>query len=260
MREWALMTAVAAGLLATSADATGQSGFVEEFEALDRQRWFVSDGWKNGSYQNCQYSARAVEVRSGVLRLTLDQATDGPEAYVCAEIQSEQRFGHGTFEARVRVPFASGTNSNFFTFIGPPQGVPHHEIDFEFIARTGPALQTNTYVDGLGGNEVLIPVKETEDWHDIAFVWEPGRLRWYMDGALIREVEGETVPDLPQKMFLSVWPTGILTEWLGEFHWNAPLVLEVDRVAHSPLGSGCLFVGSILCRADFYVNSPYTQD
>ena len=250
-RGLALITTVAVGLLATSADGTDQSGFVEEFDSLDRQRWFVSDGWNNGSYQNCLYSASAVEVRAGVLHLTLDEATDGPEDYLCAEVQSEQRFEYGTFEAMVRVPFASGTNSNFFTYIGPPQGVPHHEIDFEFIARTEPTLQTNTYVDGVGGNEVQMPVPETGDWYDIAFVWEPGRLRWYLDGSMIREEVGDTVPNLPQKMYLSIWSTDVFTEWLGELEWSAPLVLEVNRVAYTPLGAGCLFDQSLLCLTDF---------
>lgn len=260
MRRRALITAVAAGLLATAANGTDQDGFVEEFDTLDRQRWFVSDGWVNGPHQNCLWSASAVDVESGVLQLTLDEATDGPEDYICAEIQSEQRFEYGTFEATVRVPFASGTNSNFFTFIGPPQGVPHHEIDFEFIARTGPTLQTNTYVDGVGDNEVLTPVTETDVWQDIAFVWEPGRLRWYMDGELIREAEGEIVPDLPQKMYLSIWSTDLLIEWMGEFEWTAPLVLEVDRVAYTPLGSECLFDDSILCHDDFQSGALGTQD
>jgi len=246
---------LAAGLVAGQAIGMDQDGFVEDFTTLDRDRWFVSDGWSNGPHQSCQWSARAVNIQGGVLRLSLDRESSSSDDYICAEIQSEERFGYGAFEAVVRIPFASGTNSNFFTFIGPPQNQPHNEIDFEFIARTGPTLQTNTYVEGTGGNEALTPVADPDDWHEIAFIWEPDRLRWFLDGILIRDVDRDKVPDLPQKIYLSTWSTTVLTDWLGPFQWDGPLVFQVDRVSYTPLGAECRYQGSILCGADLWSDS-----
>jgi endo-1,3-1,4-beta-glycanase ExoK len=280
MRAWVLLTVAATGLISAPAVGMDQEGFVEDFTTLDRERWFVSDGWVNGSHQNCLWSERAVEIQGGVLRLSLDEApemppvpeapdaqapvtepvTDAdvdsgpaevPPPYICAEIQSNERFGFGVYEAAVRIPFASGTNSNFFTYVGPTQGELHNEIDFEFIARTRPSLQTNTYVDGQGGNEALISVTDPDGWHDIAFVWEPGRLRWYLNGTLIRTAEGEIVPDLPQKIYLSIWSTDELIDWMGRLEWTGPLVMQVERVAFTPLDGECQFEGSILCHPDF---------
>lgn len=248
MRQPAFLAAM---LLALAPPAFGEgAAFVEEFDRLDRARWFVSDGWRNGDHQSCDWSAAAVAVQDGILRLTLGPGAE--DTLICAEIQSEPRQSFGTYEARLRIPFASGVNSNLFTFIGPPQGLPHGEIDFEFIARDGPMLQTNSFIDGTGGRERLHPVTPPEGWHDIALIWEPGRLRWFLDGALIREATGADVPGPePQKLYLSLWSTATLTGWLGPLTHDVaaqgPLVMEVDRVAYTPPGGACPFAGSILC-------------
>jgi endo-1,3-1,4-beta-glycanase ExoK len=238
----------AAVLWICAAPVLGQdgAGFVEEFDRLDRDRWFISDGWRNGDHQSCDWTAGAVTLEDGVLRVTLDQTADG--GLICGEVQSRGRFGFGTIEARVRVPYAPGTNANVFTFIGPPQGLPHDEIDFEFIAPRGPSLQTNTYVGGVGGREQIHQVPAEDAWLDLAVVWEPGRLRWFMDGMLIREETGEAVPGGEEhKLYLSIWSTATLTDWLGTLEWSEPLVLEVERVAFTPLGDACGFEASILC-------------
>lgn len=232
------------------AEGAEQAGFVEEFERLDPARWFISDGWTNGPHQSCTWSRKAVATQGGVLRLSLTQGAGGTQDLLCGEVQTVERFGYGVYEASVRVPFAAGTNSNFFTYIGPVHKEAHNEIDFEFIARTRPTLQTNTYVDGTGGNERLVPVRNATQWHDIAFIWEPGRLRWFVDGEQIRVLEGDAVPDTAQKIYLSIWSTSVLTEWMGNFTWERPLVFQVERVAFSPLGTSCPFAGSVLCNAE----------
>ncbi|ATX67121.1 family 16 glycosylhydrolase [Roseinatronobacter bogoriensis] len=260
MRHGYLLAAATTALLAFSAAASDQDGFVDEFATLDSERWFVSDGWVNGPHQNCLWSQDAVLVENGLLHLSVEQAEDGPEDYICAEIQSHQRFGYGVYEARVRVPFATGTNSNFFTFIGPPQGLLHNEIDFEFLSATEPVLQTNIYFDGEGGNEDLTPVPNVDDWLDLAFIWEPGRLRWYMDGALIRTEESDRIPAIEQKMYLSIWTTDLLIDWMGLFEWSEPLIFQVDWVAFTPLGTGCLFDASILCDAEIQFGALKRED
>lgn len=234
--------------LAGGAAAEDAGGFVEEFDRIDPARWFVSDGWRNGDHQSCDWSAGAVVATGGVLRLTLGPAAGDAGLLQCGEVQSEARFLYGTVEAAVRLPFAPGTNANLFMFIGPPQGEVHQEIDFEFIARDAPALQTNIYRDGTGGREMLHPVEVPGGWHDLALIWEPGRLRWYLDGALVREETGAVVPDVAQKLYLSLWSTAVMTDWLGLHDPAAgPAVMLVDRVAVTPLGQTCAFAGSILC-------------
>jgi endo-1,3-1,4-beta-glycanase ExoK len=233
---------------AKGAERQGGQAFFDDFDELDPGRWFVSDGWANGPHQSCLWHRDRVSLEEGVLRLSLTTDAQGDRALSCAEIQSNEAFGHGTFEALVRMPFASGLNANFFTHIGAPQERPHNEIDFEFIAPHGPQLQTNFFVDDKGGHEELLDVVDDSSFRHLAVTWEPGALRWYIDGELIREESGEPMPSEAQKIYLSLWTTDTLTEWLGAFDPStAPLVMDVDWVAFTPLGADCQFDASILC-------------
>lgn len=224
----------ASAALALAADA---EGFRDDFEALDRDRWFVSTGWANGDHQNCLWHDSQVEISDGIITLALSDAAQGDRAYSCAEIQSEETFGYGLYEARMKIPFASGVNANFFTHVGAPQGLPHNEIDFEFIThpQRGQVLQTNFYTDDAGGNEAFhfVPGADRE-FHTYGFAWGPDALRWYVDGVLIRE-ETAQIPAPPQNILLSIWSTDSLTDWMGPLVYpGTPLGLEVDWVAFTP--------------------------
>ncbi|MFQ6547499.1 family 16 glycosylhydrolase [Aestuariibius sp. 2305UL40-4] len=232
---------------AGGAGADGAS-FFEPFDALDGDRWFVSDGWANGPHQSCLWHRDRVAVRDGALVLSLTDDAEGDRALSCAEIQSEDRFHYGTFEARVKVPYAHGMNVNFFTFIGPPQDRPHNEIDFEFLARDAPVLQTNFHLRDDNRNEELHPMEDDGAFLTLSVIWEADRLRWYVDGELIRTEADGDLPDEPQKIYLSLWSTDTLTDWMGTFRAeDAPQHMEVDWVAYTAPGEGCAFEASILC-------------
>ncbi|MEM1430865.1 MAG: family 16 glycosylhydrolase [Pseudomonadota bacterium] len=230
------------------AAAEGRS-FFEPFDRLDRDRWFVSSGWANGDHQSCLWHRNRVRVTDGRLLLALTANAKGDRDLSCAELQSEARFGYGTFEARMKVPYAEGMNANLFTFIGAPQDRPHNEIDFEFIARDGPVLQTNFHIPGDSENTELHAVTQDDAFRTYSFIWQPGRIRWFIDGTLIREVSEGPLPDEAQKLYLSLWSTDTLIAWMGTFDpASAPQVLEVDWVAYTADGEGCAFDGSVLCR------------
>ena len=149
----------------------------------------------------------------------------------------------------MKIPFASGTNANFFSHVGAPQGSPHNEIDFEFIGKRDGALQTNYFVNGVGGHEAVIDVPDANSrFRTYAFVWESDRIQWYIDGKMVREVKGDSVPKEPQKIYLSIWSTGTLTDWLGKFQYpGKPLNLEVDWLAFTPQNTSCQFAKSSVC-------------
>ncbi len=241
--------ASAAVIADTSAVGAADQAFLDRFQELSTDRWYVSSGWTNGDHQNCHWHDSQVAVAEGILQLSLSAQPNEGLDLSCGEIQSKDRYGYGAYEARMKVPFATGANANFFTFIGPPQDRPHQEIDFEFITRGGPVLQTNYYFDGDGRHEDLVPVPDAPTrFSTYSFIWAPGLLQWYIDGTLIREETGADVPDDPQKIYLSIWSTDMLVDWMGRFDPDdAPLVLEVDWVAHTPLNETCRFDASILC-------------
>ena len=239
------------GLLSWPIGALCQQGaaFFDDFEVLDRDRWYVSGGWANGDHQSCLWHRDRVSVDQSVLLLSLTADAQGDRELSCAEVQTRDRLGYGTFEARMKVPYARGMNANMFTFIGAPQDRPHNEIDFEFIAPQGPVLQTNYHFGGNSAHTELHPRPDDGAFHDYAFIWEPGRLRWYIDGTLIRDQQGGALPDEAQKLYLSLWSTDSLVAWMGRFDpASAPQVLAVDWVGFTPAGSGCAFEQSVLCQ------------
>jgi endo-1,3-1,4-beta-glycanase ExoK len=243
-------------LAATSAYPLSErdsEGFLDQFESLDRDRWYISSGWANGPHQSCLWHEDRVEVEQNILRLELSTDPRGDRDLSCAEIQSNEWFGHGTYEARMKVPFAPGANANFFTYIGETQDRPHHEIDFEFISPQEPMLQTNFFIDGTGEREEFVPaIGADEDFRTYSFVWEPDALRWFVDGELIREEIGTELPTEDQKIYLSIWSTDLLVDWMGLFEpTDAPMVLEVDWVSFTPHGTECMFDESVLCTQEW---------
>lgn len=225
--------------------------FVENFDSLDRGRWYVSDGWANGEHQNCTWSKDQAKVADGVLSLTFTKRPLKERDYACGEVQTRKRFGHGVYEARFRTPAGSGLNAAFFTFIGPVDKQPHDEIDFEVLTKDPSKVQLNSYVDALGGNEKLVAVPGGTDqaFNDYAFVWEKERLRWYVNGKLVHTIDDPAkIPSHPSKIFLSFWGSDTFGDWLGPFaDPGKPLTMDIDRVAFTRLGEACQFPESVAC-------------
>ncbi|NVO57327.1 family 16 glycosylhydrolase [Rhodobacteraceae bacterium B1Z28] len=243
-------TALMAGFAAPSAVVSQEgASFFEPFDQLNQGRWYVSSGWTNGSHQNCLWHKNRVKVENGKLLLSLTGNAKQGLDFSCGEVQTNDHLGYGTFEARMKVPYAQGMNANMFTFVGSPQDRPHNEIDFEFIAPKTPTLQTNFHFKGDSDNTGMKKMPDDDAFHDYAFIWEPGRIRWFIDGKLIRDQSGDDLPNEPQKMYLSLWSTDTLVSWMGAFQAkSAPQVLKVEWAAYTKLGSACAFEQSVLCK------------
>ncbi|WP_096786098.1 family 16 glycosylhydrolase [Rhodobacter sp. CZR27] len=248
-----LLPALLPLLAAVPAAAGEPASFIETFDRIDGKRWYISDGWTNGEHQNCTWSSRAVRVEDGILKLMYVPDTSGAGQHRCAEIQSDERFLHGTFEAKVRTNHrSSGINAAFFTYIGPVHKQPHDEIDFEILTRDTASVDLNTYVAGEPKNGTRVPLDPPshEGWHVFSIQWEPERIRWFIDGKLVHEAT-ETLPTADQKIFLSHWSTDVLTDWMGRFEPpSEPVALEVDWVAWTRPGETCQFPESVLCGAE----------
>jgi endo-1,3-1,4-beta-glycanase ExoK len=248
----ALSFGIAAPAVSAQDDANGTS-FVENFDRLDTSFWYVSDGWSNGSHQNCTWSKKQVSVENGVLQLGFVEAAAGERNYACGEIQTRARFGYGTYEVRMKTATGSGLNSAFFGYIGPVDQKPHDEIDFEVLGKNTGEVQVNQYISGKGGNEKLVPVANgaDKDFNDYAFIWEENRLRYYVNGELVQEVtDSAKIPSNAQKIFLSLWGSDTLTSWMGPFSYNGPVSMSIDRVAFTALGEDCHFPESVVCKLD----------
>jgi endo-1,3-1,4-beta-glycanase ExoK len=227
--------------------------FFDGFDRFDTKRWFVSDGWTNGPHQNCFWSRKALDTGPGEVSLKFLPTGDIAQPYLCGEIQTNAVFHYGTFEARFRTDVASGINAAFFTYIGPYHKQPHDEIDFEILTQDTSRVSLNTYVNAVPqhGTTVSLPQPSQVTFMTYSFIWEPERLRWYVDGVLVHEVQGPDLPSHPQKIYLSHWGTETLSDWMGPFaDPGRALVMDVDWVAYTAAGEGCAFEASVLCTPD----------
>lgn len=236
-----------------------QSAFFDDFDSLDQARWYVSDGWSNGEHQNCTWSSDQVHVSGGRLQVGFAPQPKGERDYRCGEIQTRTAYGYGTYEARVRTPNGSGLNAAFFTYIGAQQGQPHDEIDFEILLRDTSSVDTTTFVNGVSGDGEIgsgqthpLPHPAVSDFVSFAFTWEPDRLRYYIDGELVRTMsDPATIPSHAQRIFFSLWGSDTLVDWMGPFDpVDQPIAMEVDWAAFTPAGETCAFPQSILCQND----------
>jgi endo-1,3-1,4-beta-glycanase ExoK len=239
------------GLSAAQAqEAANGTSFVDNFAKLDSARWYISDGWNNGAHQNCTWTRKNVKISDGKLEMIFNDTALGERKFSCAEIQTKQRFGYGTYEVRMKAADASGLNTAFFSFIGPVDKSPHDEVDFEILGKNLNEVQVNQYISAKGGNEKLVPVSggANKGFNDYAFVWEKDRLRYYVNGQLVQDVTDPTkVPSHSQKIFLSLWGTDTLTDWMGPFSYSTPQTMTVERVAFTALGEKCQFSQSVAC-------------
>src|SRR5690606_19326215 len=157
-------------------------------------------------------------------------------------------------ETRMRVGAASGTDSSRFTYTGPTYGEPWHEIDVEILGQDTTAVEFNSWVGGeaAGGGPLPVGVDNAEEFVDYAFLWEPDRLQFFIDGEVARTyTEPSDLPTYTQRVFLMIWGTDTLTDWMGPFEYpGAPIVTEYDHVAFTKLGDECPFEGSLACGLD----------
>jgi endo-1,3-1,4-beta-glycanase ExoK len=229
--------------------------FVENFDGLDKKHWYVSDGWTNGDHQNCTWSKEQVKVADGTLRIGFARQQLKDRDYVCGEVQTNQRFGYGTYEIRMKAAAGSGLNTGFFTYIGPVHKQPHDEIDFEVLGKNPSKVQINQYVDGKSVGEeklVAVPGGADQGFNDYAFVWEKDRITWYVNGELVGEAtDPAKLPSHASKIYISLWGSDTLKSWMGTFaDPEAPVAAEIDRVAFTAAGEACQFPESIVCKLD----------
>lgn len=253
------LAAAALGLgLLTSAEGKSDAatpspaaGFFDNFRTIDTRRWYISDGWANGSYQSCTWARDNLRVRDGVLQLTLTHRPNRLRDYQCSEIRTRAALGFGVYEARIRAASGSGLNSAMFTYSGKPLTPVHDEIDFEILGRNPQMVQLNYYVNGQGehGQNVAVGSDSSRQFNTYAFEWRPEGVRWFINGRLVRTATSQAMPRTPGQFFFSLWAGApSKADWLGRFDPAvAPTMAEVDWAAYTPLGRRCLFPQSITC-------------
>lgn len=158
------------------------------------------DGWGNGELEH--YTNRPENARldgEGHLVIEARNETFGNRHYTSARLITSRTFKrtYGRFEARIRLPTGKGLWPAFWMLgtSAATEGWPAcGEIDvMEFLGHEpnqvhgtihGPCYSGG---DGIGGAWTLPDGKSFSDgFHDFAVEWEPGIIRWLVDGAEYR--------------------------------------------------------------------------
>jgi len=175
--------------------------------------WEVKETWLTAAFRrdNVVFDARG-------MTLTAKRHENGVSSHTSAEFQRAGVFGYGRYETVMRAARGTGVVSTFFTHTGEP----HDEVDFEILGRSTASVHTNFFAAGKNGPvDIALAFDASEGDHIYAFEWLPGRIAWYVDGVLVREVSektpGVTIPTTTGRIMASVWVAkGQVTEWVGE--------------------------------------------
>lgn len=234
-----LVIACALASLATAAHATPVPFFLP-YPKIDTGKWYISHGWNNGPIQSCEWRKEAISADDNKLKLTLSNQGGKVSPTSCAEMQTMRNYTYGSYAARIKAAKGSGLNTAFFTYIGPAQKSPvHEEIDFEFLGKDTRMVQLNYYIDGKpqGATFVKLDYDASEEFHDYTFVWEPKKIRWYIDKKLVRETaDGAAIPSRPSKIFVTLWSgSKQVNDWLGPFEYKKDAAAEFEWVKYTPL-------------------------
>lgn len=172
-----------------------------ESDSLNRDDWNVEQhepGWVNNERQAYVDSPQNIYIENGnlVLKPVEIRNEDGSKSYTSGRVNTQNKhdFKYGLFEARAKVPRGKGflpafwmmpTNENLYG-----QWPRCGEIDIMEVLgnRTDTSYGTIHY----GNPHSESQGKYTPDtgdfadeYHVFTAEWEPGRIRWYVDGKLI---------------------------------------------------------------------------
>ncbi len=214
----------------------GGEPFVDSFDRHRKAIWKISNGWRNGNWTVNDWRKKQVAI-DGDLLITLDRNATDLAKFSGGELQTKRNFGHGYYEIVMRAAPASGTVSGFFTYTGPPFGKPWDEIDVEILGnKPREALLTYFRNGDKISHKHKLDFDATKSLNTYGFDWQPGFIRWYINGELVHEATGNELP-LPvtkQKLMVSLWGSRQLKSWVGPFDpATLPTSMEVGCISYA---------------------------
>lgn len=163
------------------------------------------------------------------------------DLYTQGEMQTRSLYGYGRYEVVMRPAEGSGTVSSFFTYSGPHMGVPHDEIDIEFLGADTTKIHFNYFHRGKHGDATIydLPFDAAEANHLYSFEWTPDHITWFVDGVprQITETKDPLIPTYPGKIMFSLW-TGIdrVRDWHGTPNFGESTFADYACISFTPLG------------------------
>jgi endo-1,3-1,4-beta-glycanase ExoK len=234
-------------------------GWQDNFDGktVDARRWVVVNDRAPGYIPDqhlgyCQPDR--VSIKSGFLSLRLTQGTgqvdSNPSGIISrgAAIYTKALYGYGTYEWNMRMSSTaasprgagdavSGSVSAGFIYVNNSET----EIDFEFPGDQTDALymvnwhNPNPSSDPTDADSYSTRVVDPEIAHvfrTYKFVWEPGKITFYVDGEWKAE-HTTNVPSAPAHFMINHWGTNIWW-WGGWATLGVSRYFHVDWVRYTP--------------------------
>jgi endo-1,3-1,4-beta-glycanase ExoK len=214
---------------------------------LDKNKWFIDTGRAPGNIAGVNtgtLSADHVDLSTGMLRLKLTQSASGAQATSTgAEIRSKQLFSYGAYVWVARAASTSatprgagsavsGTVTDVFTFINDSET----EIDFEYQGQSPSTLEMTNYSTVSHSQSTSTPVPGADGgFHEYKFVWNPGKIEFYVDGTLI-STHTEHIPSAPAAVLINLWGTNA-SSFGGVATPDIPTYLYVSSFSFTPFPS-----------------------
>ena len=171
-------------------------------DTLDRSVWNVElhdPGWVNSELQAYVDSEENIFIKDGNLIIQpVKTEKDGKVSYTSGRVntQGKKDFKYGYFECRAKVPQGNGylpafwmmpTNENLYG-----QWPKCGEIDIMEVMgqQTDKLYGTIHYGEPHAesqGTKILEKGNFADEYHTFACEWEPGSIKWYVDGILYHE-------------------------------------------------------------------------
>jgi len=220
--------------------------FEDNFDAPDEEFWDRGDATFNGNLAT--FRPENITYEDGKMVLNLKKEQFGGKPYTGAELRTDNTDGfysYGCYEVRMKSAGPSGTVSSFFAF----RFNPWQEIDIEVVGKNNRSMLTNIFFnegpEGASNNDAFevppfpegvgLSYNASEEFHNYAFEWLPGEIKWYRDGQLVKQAtvsgaDPAQIPDIEMQIMMNLWVSSA-PSFAGEIDdSNFPVRSEYDWV------------------------------
>lgn len=201
---------------------------------VDATKWNVYDRLNSYNNELQYYSPDEVQVGNGTLKLTSHRRDVKGKAYTSGAVNTLGKFAQpfGKWEIRAKLPGTKGIWPAIWLLPADETWPP--EIDIMELLGHEPNVihMTNHWKDSKGAHQSkggpFSGPDFTKAFHTYAIEWEPGKIRWLVDG-VERFVSTEGVPDGPFYLILN---TAVGGDWPGNPDTTTvfPQTQEIDWV------------------------------
>ena len=178
-----------------------------EFAQTYRDHWSVyPDGWRSTNGAGTYQPSRTVSVHDGAVDILVGETEAGPSS--AALLPRLPTYGqlYGRYSVRFRADPVPGYKVAFLLWPDSESWPADGEVDFPEGDLDGSISAFAHHADPSGSQEQF-PTDQTFDrWHTATTEWEPGRLRFYLDDALV----GESTTGVPDTSMHWVLQTEVI--------------------------------------------------